>query len=72
MSLVPIKGQDGFFRDTETNAIINKNNNDYQIYINNRKRISSDKERLSSLEDGMDKLKDDLNEIKELLKRHLK
>jgi len=42
MSLLPIDGRDGYFRDTETNAIINKNNTEFNRYIQNRERLSQD------------------------------
>jgi len=72
MTLIPIKGQDGMFRDSETNAIVNKNNNEFQMYVNNRERLSKDQERLSYMEKNMDQLKDDLNDIKSLLKEFLR
>lgn len=72
MALIPIKGQDGMFRDSETNAIVNKNNNEFQMYVNNRERLSKDQERLSYMEKNMDQLKDDLNDIKSLLKEFLR
>jgi len=72
MTLIPIKGQDGFFRDSETNAIVNKNNNDFKMYVNNRERLSKDQERLSHMERSMDDLKHDLDDIKALLKNLLR
>jgi len=72
MTLIPIKGQDGFFRDSETNAIVNKNNNDFKMYVSNRERLSKDQERLSHMERSMDDLKHDLDDIKVLLKNLLR
>lgn len=72
MTLIPIKGQDGMFRDSETNAIVNRNNNEFQMYVNNRERLSKDQERLSYMEKNMDQLKNDLNDIKSLLKEFLR
>ena len=72
MTLIPIKGQDGFFRDSETNAIVNKNNNDFKMYVSNRDRLSKDQERLSHMERSMDDLKNDLDDIKVLLKNLLR
>ena len=60
MSLVKIKDHDGFYKDTSSGAIVNKDNSGYQQYIENRERLLSDKERLDSIES-------DINDIKSLL-----
>ena len=70
MSLIPIEGRDGFFRDSKTKAIINKNANDYNTYIANRQKLSSDQQRISNLESEIDQMKGDLSDIKMLL-QHL-
>ncbi len=57
MSLIPVKDHKGLFRDSHSQAIINKNNHDFQAYIANRKKLLSDKERISSLEDELHDLK---------------
>ena len=57
MSLIPVKDHKGLFRDSHSQAIINKNNHDIQAYIANRKKLLSDKERISSLEDELHDLK---------------
>ena len=72
MSLLPIDGKDGYFRDSETNAIVNKNTTEYNRYIQNRSRLSKDQERLSHMEKSMDDLKHDLDDIKVLLKNLLR
>ena len=60
MSLVKVKDHDGFYKDTSSGAIVNKDNSGYQQYIENRERLLSDKERLDSIEN-------DINDIKSLL-----
>ena len=57
MSLIPVKDHKGLFRDSHSQAIINKNNHDFQAYIANSKKLLSDKERISSLEDELHDLK---------------
>ena len=68
MSLIPVEGKDGFFRDSKTNAIINKNRLEYQSYVSNREKLLSDKERIVNLESEMNDIKSDLDEIKSLLR----
>ena len=70
MSLIPIEGRDGYFRDSKTKAIINKNTNDYNTYITSRKKLSSDQDRIGILESQIDQVKDDLFEIKTMI-QHL-
>lgn len=68
MALIPVEGKDGFYRDSKTNAIINKNRLEYQSYVSNREKLVSDKERITNLETDFNRIKNDLDEIKELLK----
>jgi len=63
MSLIPVEGMDGYFRDSETNAIVNKNNEDYQAYIANRKKLLSNQERIDSLENKVDTILDILSSL---------
>ncbi len=67
MELVPVEGKPGFYRDEESNAIVNKNSNDYDSYIESRKKLSQDKEKVNSIEDDLKSLKDEMQEIKGLL-----
>ena len=60
MSLLKVKDHDGFYKDTSSGAVINKNNSDYQQYVETRDRLFSEKERLDSIES-------DINDIKSLL-----
>ncbi len=60
MTLIPVKGMEGFFRDTETQAIVNKNNLAYQSYVQNRDKLLSDKERI-------DKLENEIGDIKSMI-----
>lgn len=68
MALIPVEGKDGFYRDSKTNAIINKNRLEYQTYVSNREKLLSDKERISNLESEMSTIRSDLDEIKSLLR----
>jgi len=72
MSLIPVKGNDGFYRDSKTNAIVNKNSMEFQKYKANAEKLSKDQERLTNMESDMDQLKNDLNDIKSLLKEFLR
>ena len=69
---IPVKGKDGFYRDSETNAILNKNNEEYQNYIANRIRLLDDKEKIKNLEDKVESLSSDIGDIKNMLSSFLK
>ena len=60
MSLLKVKDHDGFYKDTSSGAVINKNNSDYQQYVETRDWLLSEKERLDSIEN-------DIHDIKSLL-----
>jgi|TARA_B100000035_G_scaffold313965_1_gene328950 predicted transcriptional regulator len=62
MTLIPVKDQSGFFRDSETGAIINNDSNEYKSYMNNRDKLLSEKERI-------DKLESDIGDIKRMLQQ---
>lgn len=71
MSLIPIEGKDGYFRDTHSKAIINKNANDFNTYVTNRKKLTSDKERINTIETELDGIKGDLTDIKVMLQHFM-
>tara|TARA_B100000085_G_scaffold171247_1_gene155850 strand:+ start:2022 stop:2225 length:204 start_codon:yes stop_codon:yes gene_type:complete len=62
MTLIPVKGNSGLFRDSETGAIINNNTNEYNAYMKNRNKLLSEKERI-------DKLESDIGDIKRMLQQ---
>ena len=64
MTLYRVKDHDGLYKDSSTGAVINKDNNGYQQYMENRNKMLSDKERLDSLEN-------DIHDIKTMLKTFL-
>ena len=67
---IPVEGRDGFYRDTRTGAIINKNHLEFQSYIKQRQKLSSDKERIEKLEDDVNDMKSMLVSIVDLLQDH--
>lgn len=69
MTLIPVKGKDGFYRDSKTNAIVNKNHLEFESYVSARQKMNSEKERVDSMEIEMANIKQDLDEIKELLRK---
>lgn len=62
--MIPVKNHSHLYRDENTNAILNEDELNYQIYINSKNKISQDYKRLSDLEN-------EINEIKGILKHLL-
>ena len=67
MSLIPVENKPGIFRDSETNAIINKNTSDYNIYVRSRNQMKTKEERIGDLEKKVDHLTGDIGDIKSML-----
>lgn len=67
MTLIPVEGKDGLFRDSRTNAIVNKNDHEYQSYIANRNKLNSEKEKMKELENKVESLSSDIGDIKNML-----
>jgi len=67
---IPVEGRDGFYRDTKTGAIINKNHLEYQSYIKQREKLNSEKDRIDRLENDVNDIKSMLNNIVDLLQDH--
>ena len=67
MTLIPVENKPGIFRDSETNAIINKNTSDYDIYVRSRNKMKTKEERIGDLEKKVDHLTDDIGDIKSML-----
>ena len=67
MSLIPVQDSPGIFRDSETNAIINKNTNDYNLYVRSRNKLKTKEERIVDLENKVDHLTGDIGDIKSML-----
>ena len=67
--LIPVKGKDGWYRDPESNAVVNCNKTEYDDYMaayNKRKQKDA---KFEALHTDVDAVKVDLNEIKSLLKQ---
>lgn len=62
-----IENHPDLVRDPSTGAIINRNNGEYQKYLENYQRLRREKEELESLKSDVSGLKSDIDVIKNLL-----
>ena len=72
MSLIPVENHPGLFRDSVTNAIVNRSKSDYERYTKTRNNMLSKEERINHLEEKVDNLSDDIGDIKSMLQSFLK
>ena len=70
--LIPVEGKDGWFRDPESNAIVNCNKTQYDDYMAAYRKRQKKDEKFEALQSDVDGLKSDLSEIKSLLKSLVK
>ena len=71
MSLIPVENHPGLFRDSITNAIVNKSKSDYEHYSKTRNKMLSKDERINDLENKVDTLSNDIGDIKSMLQSFL-
>tara|TARA_Y100001951_G_scaffold41835_1_gene33118 strand:+ start:551 stop:781 length:231 start_codon:yes stop_codon:yes gene_type:complete len=71
MSLVPVENHPGLYRDSVTNAIVNKSKSDFDLYSKTRSKMLSKEERINNLEKKVDNLSDDIGDIKSMLQSFL-
>ena len=63
----PVEGRSGFFRDSESTAIINKDKKAYLAYMQRKKDAENKNLELNKMKEDLDNVKGELGEIKGLL-----
>ena len=66
--LIPVEGREGWYRDPDSNAIVNCNVSEYDNYMEAYNRRENKEKKLTTLQDEVSELKSDIGEIKNLLK----
>ena len=64
---IPVEGRSGFYRDSESTAIINKDKKAYAAYMQRKKSVESKNIELNQMKEDLDNVKGELGEIKGLL-----
>jgi hypothetical protein len=67
-----VQGHDSLVRDTNSNAIINTNKTEYQLYMNRIKSREKQSDEIRNAVKEINTLKTELQEIKNLLKEVIK
>jgi hypothetical protein len=63
----PIKGKDGWFKDTESGAIVSSESREYEKYMKAYRASQQKEEDFKSLQNEVSELKSDMSDIKSLL-----
>ena len=63
----PVEGRSGFFRDSESTAIINRDKKSYLAYMQRKKDAENKNLELNKMKEDLDNVKGELGEIKGLL-----
>tara|TARA_B100001778_G_scaffold325252_1_gene320520 strand:- start:10 stop:249 length:240 start_codon:yes stop_codon:yes gene_type:complete len=66
-NLVPVKGKTGLYRDSNTTAIVNKDQISYKSYMSRKKVADSKTKELDQMKEDLDNVKSELGDIKSLL-----
>ena len=64
---IPVEGRSGFYRDSESTAIINKDKKAYLAYMKRKKEAENKNVELDQMKEDLDNVKGELGEIKDLL-----
>ena len=64
---IPVEGRSGFYRDSESTAIINKDKKAYAAYMQRKKSVESKNIELDQMKEDIDNVKSELGDIKGLL-----
>ena len=63
----PVEGRSGFFRDSESTAIINRDKKAYLAYMQRKKDAENKNDELNKMKEDLDNVKGELGDIKSLL-----
>ena len=63
----PVEGKSGFFRDSESTAIINRDKKAYLAYMQRKREAENKNLELEQMKQDIDNVKGELGEIKDLL-----
>ena len=63
----PVEGKSGFFRDSKSTAIINRDKKAYLAYMQRKKDAENKNNELNKMKEDLDSVKGELGEIKGLL-----
>ena len=67
MSYIKVEGHSNLVRDVRSNAIINRNKSEFQMYMRRQKERNAEADKMRNVCKEINTLKAELKEIKELI-----
>ena len=64
---VPVEGNSGLFRDSDSTAIVNRDKKAYLAYMERKKVMENKNSELDQMKEDLDNVKGELGDIKDLL-----
>ena len=64
---IPVEGRSGFYRDSDSTAIINKDKKAYIAYMERKKVVENKNSELDQMKEDIDNVRNELGDIKGLL-----
>ena len=64
---IPVEGKSGFYRDSDSTAIINKDKKAYIANMERKKIVENKNSELNQMKEDLDNVKNELGDIKGLL-----
>ena len=64
---IPVEGKSGFYRDSDSTAIINKDKKAYIAYMERKKVVENKNSELDQMKEDLDNVKNEVGDIKCLL-----
>jgi len=64
---IPVEGFAGLYRDSNSQAIINRDRSAYETYIAQRDAMQSKAEQFEQMKQELDNVKNDIGDIKDML-----
>ena len=63
-----VESEDSLIRDVDSNAIVNKNQSEFDKFLELSRKKHEEKKKFDNMRSDLDSLKQDMNEIKTLLR----
>ena len=66
-ALIPVDQKEGWFRDPESNAVVNCNKTQYEQYMASYNKREKKEQSFNTLQNDVDALKSDISDMKSML-----
>ena len=64
---VPVEGRSNLYRDTDSQAIVNRDKTAYREYMARKKAVEKKNSEFNSMKEELDNVKSDIGDIKDML-----